>query len=312
MSGAGTIPLEAFLSGRTALANDLQELGFILSYAKVRNPSRDIVIEELEQLLSFVDNHWREQNTTLYTDFGFNGKLSEYFEDRTFKEILAGRQYMRDNACQSTERALVFASLLHILHGNRPYALSRRSHPVTPLKPIGEFEYRDMRSRLSAKVARGMASHDEKEVLNGDAHFGCFEDLDYKDRVDAVITSPPFAASTRFYIANWLRLWMSGWEPADFEAKKERFVEHRQKTSFDVYTIFFKKCHEWLKPNGTVIMHLGKTNKHDMASELIAKCGDYFDVAHVFDESVVECEKFGLKDQGATKAHQYLFLTRRE
>ena len=35
LSGAGTIPLEALLNGRRALANDLQELGFILSSAKV-------------------------------------------------------------------------------------------------------------------------------------------------------------------------------------------------------------------------------------------------------------------------------------
>lgn len=311
MSGAGTIPLEAFLNGRRAYANDLQELGYTLSSAKISRPDRSKVIDELENLLSFVDLNYQDQDIDKFGDFGFNGKLSEYFEDRTFREIAAARCYIQANKCGSVERALVYSSLLHILHGNRPYALSRRSHPVTPLKPTGDFEYRDMRSRLSEKVSRAMSSYDDGNWLEGKSTFGCFEDLDYRETVDAVITSPPFAASTRFYIANWLRLWMSGWNPEDFYDKKDCFVEHRQKTSFDVYETFFKRCSQWLKPNGIVIMHLGKTKKYDMAKELIAQCCNYFEVAYSFDEDVVGHEKFGLKDQGATKAHQYLFLVKR-
>lgn len=311
MSGAGTIPLEAFLNGRRAYANDLQELGYTLSSAKISRPDRSKVIDELENLLSFVDLNYQDQDINKFGDFGFNGKLSEYFESRTFREITAARCYIQANKCSSVERALVYSSLLHILHGNRPYALSRRSHPVTPLKPTGDFEYRDMRSRLSEKVSRAMSSYDDGNWLEGKSTFGCFEDLDYRETVDAVITSPPFAASTRFYIANWLRLWMSGWNPDDFSDKKERFVEYRQKTSFDVYTSFFERCNQWLKPKGIVIMHLGKTKKHDMAKELIARCAEYFELVHQFDEDVVGREKFGLKDQGATKAHQYLFLVKR-
>lgn len=311
MSGAGTIPLEALLNGRRAFANDLQELGYTLSSAKVSGPHRSKVVDELESLLSFVEQNYQDQNIEQFGSFGFNGQLSEYFEKRSFQEIVAARGYIKNNKCESVERALVYSSLLHILHGNRPYALSRRSHPVTPLKPAGEFEYRDMRSRLSEKVARVIASYENGRMLEGKSTFGCFEDLDYRGTVDAVITSPPFAASTRFYIANWLRLWMSGWNPDDFSDKKDRFVEHRQKKSFDVYTSFFEKCNQWLKSKGIVIMHLGKTKKHDMAKELMARCGDYFELAHQFDEDVVGREKFGLKDQGATKAHQYLFLVKR-
>jgi hypothetical protein len=311
MSGAGTIPLEAFLCGRKAMANDLQELGFMLSSAKVDKPDKSKVVEELESLLSFVERNWSMQDVSSFSDFGFNGKLHEYFEAQTFKEIAAARYYMQINECASTERALIYSSLLHILHGNRPYALSRRSHPVTPLKPDGDFDYRDMRSRLSDKIGRVMASYDGRNIIPGVATLGCFENLNYQGNIDAVITSPPFAASTRFYIANWMRLWMSGWNPEDFTSKKELFVEHKQKTSFEVYSLFFKKCHQWLKPNGIVIMHLGKTKKHDMAIELTKQCRDYFDVAHAFDEDVGGREKFGLKDQGATKAHQYLFLVKR-
>ncbi len=56
-------------------------------------------------------------------------------------------------------------------------------------------------------------------------------------------------------------------------------------------------------------MHLGKSEKHNMGktlSEIAVNNG--FEVFGLFDENVLHCEKFGIKDQGSTKAHQFLFL----
>jgi hypothetical protein len=53
---------------------------------------------------------------------------------------------------------MVPACLLHILQGNRPYALSRRSHPITPFAPTGPAEYRPLLPRLREKVARSLAT----------------------------------------------------------------------------------------------------------------------------------------------------------
>jgi hypothetical protein len=47
----------------------------------------------------------------------------------------------------------VFASLLHVLHGNRPYALSRRSHPLTPYAPTGPVEYKSLLRKLEETTA---------------------------------------------------------------------------------------------------------------------------------------------------------------
>lgn len=313
LSGAGTIPLEAFLNGRKALANDLQELGYILSSAKIAKPSHDKVIKELDRLVKYVNEHKTNVDLSKFKDkdFGMNGKIHEYFEEENLKEILLARQYMAQNQCNSVERALVYSSLLHILHGNRPYALSRKSHPVMPLKPSGEFEYRDLEERLYAKVARALKSYEGAETINGAATIGSYQNLKFDNEIDAVITSPPFAASTRFYIANWMRLWMAGWQPDDFKTKKFEFLEEKQKKNLDIYTDFFSKAHKWLKPNGKLILHLGKTKKFNMAEELAELCQPYFEVIHAFDEDVAGAEKFGLKDQGATFAHQYLFLIKK-
>lgn len=312
LSGAGTIPLEAMLTGRRALANDLQELGFILSSAKIAQPDHDNLDRELKAFLSFVETHKTKIDDAMMesAEFGLNGKISDYFHPENLKEVLAARKYIASADSKSVERALVLSSFLHILHGNRPYALSRTSHPVTPFKPTGDFEYRDFSARIVAKVNRAVGAYPlfGAQSLNGGATLGSFEKLKYANEIDAVITSPPFAASTRFYIANWMRLWAAGWEPEDFSNRKVEFIEEKQKKNFEIYSDFFDSASEWLKPGGKLILHLGKTAKVDMAEELLSVLPDSFEFIHKFDETVVGAEKFGIRDQGATSSHQFLFL----
>jgi hypothetical protein len=128
------------------------------------------------------------------------------------------------------------------------------------------------------------------------------------DQLDAVITSPPFFDSTRYYLANWLRLWFAGWSPRDFKGRPLSFLDERQKKSFDVYVPILRQARERLKQNGIVVLHLGKSSKCDMASELIRLGKRWFRSADVFDESVAHCESHGIRDKGTVTSHQYLVL----
>jgi hypothetical protein len=112
-------------------------------------------------------------------------------------------------------------------------------------------------------------------------------------------------------VANWMRLWLAGWERADFDSRKESFLETQQKRSMDVYVSFLDKCAEWLKPGGKLIMHLGRVKGFDMSAEIQARLTPDFELIHAADECVSGAEKFGLSDQGATDSHQYLFLAKR-
>ena len=123
-----------------------------------------------------------------------------------------------------------------------------------------------------------------------------------------MITSPPFFESTRYYLANWLRIWFAGWSPRDFKGRPLGFVDERQKKSFDVYVPILRQARERLKQNGVVVLHLGKSSKCDMASELIFLGKTWFRSADVFDESVVHCESHGIRDKGTVTSHQYLVL----
>ena len=63
--------------------------------------------------------------------------------------------------------------------------------------------------------------------------------------------SPPFVGSTRFYLANWIRLWFCGWDPEDFQESGQpaRFLEVQQRRSRDVYRELFSVM-------GTLVRHL--------------------------------------------------------
>jgi DNA modification methylase len=313
LSGAGTIPLECLLQGRRPIANDLQELAYVLSTAKCASLDVSTAIVALWEFIDWVETNAPLADVTSYSQFGFNGKISEYYDEMTYREILAGRAYLKRHIASGTMtwgRCVVASCWLHILHGNRPYALSRRSHPVTPFKPTGETVYRDTRSRLADKVNRALADFSEiPRTLEPASFLGNFQVLNSISLVDAVITSPPFANSTRFYIANWLRLWATGWEPADFKVRPADFIETKQKNGFSIYGSFLEQCRVWIKPGGVIVMHLGRTKKSSMA-DAIAEIANAkgMSVVAKFDECVASCEKFGVRDQGATFAHEFLVI----
>jgi hypothetical protein len=204
-------------------------------------------------------------------------------------------------------------AMLHVLHGNRPYALSRRSHPVTPFAPTGPTEYRSVMQKLRDKVDRGMECPLPPEFVRG----SCFQtdicgDWPSECRaVDAIITSPPFFDSTRFYMTNWMRYWFCGWERRDFDTEPARFVESLQRQSLGVYSTVFARFREHLVPGGVAVLHLGQSKKCDMGLDLSRIASEFLAVEELFTEDVTHCEKHGLSDKGTVTAHQYLVLSKR-
>ena len=126
----------------------------------------------------------------------------------------------------------------------------------------------------------------------------------------AVITSPPFYDSTRFYMTNWMRYWFTGWERSDFDEGVGEFFETRQRRSLDIYSTFFSQAYEATKPGAFVVMHLGFSKRCDMATELAERVPSGFDHIDTFYEGVGHCESHGVTDKGAVNGHSYLVLRR--
>lgn len=310
-AGSGTVPFEAALQGKISYGFELNPAAFAIASGKIQPPKENKCITLIQKIEDFIKNNTpTEQELKDVQEFGFNGKLVEYYDPKTLDEILLARRYFHVYPPNKPEGLFVMASLLHILHGNRPYALSRRSHPITPYKPSGPYEYRPLIERLKTKVQRGLQQSLPKEFQSGKMFLRDATNWWPKEiyQLDAVITSPPFFDSTRYYLANWLRLWFAGWSPKDFKGRPLGFVDERQKISFDVYVPILRQARERLKPNGVVVLHLGKSSKCDMASELISLGRKWFRSADVFDESVTHCESHGIRDKGTVTSHQYLVL----
>lgn len=311
-AGVGTIPFEAALNGIRSFGFDISPSALIIGQAKLGKPDGQKCFELIEKLDLFInENKPTDQEIDDANAFGFNNKLKDYFEPETLKEILLARHYFQINKPTSSSDALVVSSLLHVLHGNRPYALSRRSHGITPFAPTGDFKYKSLIDHLKEKVNRSLnviypKSFTEGKMFFQDATLWWPREI---DNLDTIITSPPFFDSTRFHLANWMRLWFCGWGKDDFKSKPLSFVDERQKETFEVYGPVLRQARERLKKGGKVVFHLGKSKKCDMASELARIAEKWFKIEDVFSEDVRHTESHGIRDKGTVVEHQFLVLS---
>lgn len=310
--GVGTIAFEAALRGCNAWTFDISPVAVPVASAKLRRTT----VAECDDLLSELDRYLHTQRTTpaehrAAREITFNGPLPSFYHPRTFREILLARRFFRNDPPRRASGALVFASLLHILHGNRPYALSRRSHPITPFAPSGPFTYKRLVGKLSEKVTRSLSTARPDTFVEGSSlsQDALKQWPDSIDDLDAVITSPPFYDSTRFHLANWIRLWFAGWSRDDFRHRPQAFVEERQKHGLQLYGSLLRQVRERLKPGGVCVLHLGRSRKCDMASEILQLARPWFRRQEVVAESVAHCESHGIRDKGTVAEHAYLVLS---
>ena len=310
--GVGTIAFEAALRGVSAFSFDISPVAVSVAAAKLApaTPAECFaIVDELK--------HYLRQRQPTAEDrreaalIHFNGSLSDYFHPRTLDEVLVARRFFQDLPASRSGRSFVLACTLHILHGNRPYAISRRSHPITPFAPTGVSEYKDLAAKLGAKVQRSLAAKQPATFVSGASLFQDATDSwpDDVNDIDAIVTSPPFFDSTRFHLANWMRLWFAGWSRADFRCRPARFVDERQKNSFDIYRPVFRQARERLKKDAACLFHVGKSRKCDMAEEVARVARPWFRNIEVFSESVAHCESHGIRDKGSVVEHTYVLMT---
>ncbi len=310
-SGVGTIPFEAALAGKMSYGIDISLPAFYISQAKVSAPIVDESYRYINSLKQFISKgECTKDELNEAQSFGLNKTLAEYYEEKTLREILLARRFVKENYPKTPSEMLVVASLLHILHGNRPYALSRRSHPIVPYAPTGEFVYKNLIEKLTEKVNRVINEEltsifKNGKIFNQDSTIIWPQEI---NNLDAIITSPPFFDSTRFYLANWIRIWFSGWSEKDFKHQPNSFIDERQKKDFAIYESIFRQSKERLKKDGVCVLHLGKSIKCDMAEELQKISKRWFKTSDLFDESVEHCESHGIRDKGTVTSHQYLVL----
>jgi hypothetical protein len=210
--GCGVVPLESLILNRRAIGNDLHPYAYTITRAKLYAPRNVSVALKLAEM--YVSS--AEESADFIKLDDVPTWVRKFFHHRTLQETLALTTLLRAH-----EQWFLLGCVLGILHHVRPGFLSYPASHLTPylretIYPRDRFpqmyEYRDVRSRLLAKIERmyrrpvNISSKLRRAVLVDDARHLSLE----SESVDAIISSPPYFDALDYGRDNRLRLWFLG------------------------------------------------------------------------------------------------------
>lgn len=315
-SGSGVVPLECVLADRRAWANDLSPYGYALTRAKLEAPgSETSATAEANDLADYVEVESGRIDVSAVPDW-----VKEFFHPQTLAEILAALDYLEHHPDY-----FLLGCLLGILHHVRPGFLSYpASHLVPYLRknkyPPEEFPemygYRDVRSRLLAKVRRMYKRH--QLPVN-------WEQRQYQvwqvnamqlpvnnESVGAIISSPPYYGALDYARDNRLRLWFLGCQ--DWK-KLDSSLTASSKVYLPQMQVCLAEMERVLKTGGHCVLVLGdverdgKTHRTaEVLADLATQSGDQrFSVETIYDD-IIPDERRSRRGTRTTKFERILVM----
>ncbi len=215
-SGSGLVPLEAALMGRRVWANDLSPYAYTLTRAKLETPgSEREALHRAETLIAAAEMQAKSLDVTSIPEW-----VRAFFHPDTLREVAAAFEILREQPDY-----FLYGCLLGILQHVRPGFLSYPASHLVPYLRVSKYPpeqypamytYRDLRSRLLAKVKRAYRRHmlpanwedRQFQVWQANAMQLPIEN----GTVDAIISSPPYYGALDYARDNRLRLWFLGCE----------------------------------------------------------------------------------------------------
>ncbi|MBR8218302.1 DNA methyltransferase [Burkholderia vietnamiensis] len=310
--GSGTVPLEAFNLDRHVIASDSNPYAYVLTKAKLNPPeSLEKAIQGLEYVYSKAMQRPRP-NMAAVPDW-----VGKFFHPRTLSEVIVFA-----DECITRRQWFLLACLMGILHHQRPGFLSYPSSHLVPYLrdksfPRLEFpemyEYRDLLPRMRAKIGRAF-----KTFVAGSrtaiVRRSSIEGLTLPDKVDAIITSPPYMNALDYRRDNRLRLWLldrstlnySG-EPTDrkigLKSMVSALVSHAQND---------------LKNGGYLVLVVGESvvrkrlQSHPSVAYLEAlESGGLFDLENAIRDHIPDIRRSRRSCQATKAEHILVFRKRR-
>lgn len=252
--GSGTVPLEAYLNGRSVIASDSNPYAFVLTKAKLAPP------ESLAKAMIQLDKIY--ERSTKRSEENYNSApdwVRAFFHPDSLKELINFA-----DECISSRNWFLLSCLLGILHHQRPGFLSYPSSHLVPYLrdkkyPRSEYpemyEYRALLPRMRAKLNRAFKNLEDSSKLSCTVKKSSIEGLALPTGVDAIITSPPYMNALDYRRDNRLRLWILdrntrnyASEPTDKAKGLEEMVSSLVRHSLSA-----------LRPGGVVILVVGET-----------------------------------------------------
>ncbi len=316
--GSGVVPLEAALLGRHTIGNDLSPYAYTITYAKLFAPeSAKAALDLAEHYLTEIEA--KSPHRTLEDVPGW---IQGFFHPRTLREILVAVEVL-----QRDSSFFLLACLMGILHHVRPGFLSYPASHLTPYLRSKKYppdhypdmyRYRDLRSRLLAKVERAYRRHIpiapsvRRRALSCNAMSLPLPDAS----VDAIISSPPYFGALDYARDNRLRLWFLG-------VHDHKDLERSLTANDKVYVPEMRQClsefARVLKPSAPCVLVLGDVTRNgrhrctaDTISQLASEAGDgkLFQKESLLDDTIPD-ERRSRRGTKTTLVERILTLRRR-
>ncbi len=269
--GSGSVALEAWAASRNIIANDLSIYAVTLTRAKLFPIfSLDKAIDEIDKI--------EEQVQLLISRIDLRRIprwVRAFFHPETLREVIAWAQVLN-----SKQSYFLLSCLLGILHHQRPGFLSYPSSHTVPYLRDKKFKreiypdlynYRSVKDRLVRKAERALKRIPEldyrisrKCIMNDASRFIP------ENKVNAILTSPPYMKQLDYGRDNRLRLWFLGisdWKSLD------RIISPPEKKFINLFSNCLNLWHNVVNYKGLLILVLGDTmvKTYDMPlSEVVA------------------------------------------
>lgn len=225
-SGRGTTGIQAALSGRVPIFNDINPLSIILSKPRIFLPD----LNELEERLNYIFNELKIKKVS--------NELPMFYDDRTFNEINHLKEYLKlrkknkEEDCVddwirmvATNRLSGHSSGFFSVYTLPPnQATSPKRQIEINKKRKQKPDYRNV-SNIILKKSKKLLSEIDVELLKNINYINNSSMFLNKDSrftkeiksntVKLVVTSPPFLDIVNYAQDNWLRCWFN-----DIDSKK--------------------------------------------------------------------------------------------
>ncbi len=209
--GRGTVPLEASLLGRTAVASDINPICFSATQAK-------LTPVDLVEVALFIQSVNFSKPVSLD---GYSEYFEPFYDPDTYRELVNLKSYIQSNRSDVSNFVQMIG--MSLLHGHTAGYFSGYSLPQISVSPSRQREMNDKRGTLpefralaprilrkagavlrDGDVGRLQSRRGKHQIFQSECRNLSFLN---KSTVDLVITSPP-----RPYVANSVNdLWLKNW-----------------------------------------------------------------------------------------------------
>jgi hypothetical protein len=270
--GRGTTIVEGALFGRRVIGNDLNPLSKVLTAPRLAPPTYD----EVEQRLNTLNLQHKSKK---------GHDLSMFYHPRTRRELLSLRRYLARRASSGTEDNV--DRWIRMVATNRLTGHSRGFFSVYTLPPnqaasrenqkkINKArrqkpEYRDVRElilRKSASLLRNLSDDQLERTIEAGKHAVLLTGKAWQtkgiasEKVDLVVTSPPFLDTVNYAQDNWMRCWFNG---IDHRAVEQQLTVVRTVSAWsDAMDGVFAELYRVVREEGVVAFEVGEIRKRNL------------------------------------------------